>query len=226
MDCMDENNKDLHKPLLEASSTAINHDPSDTSSSQPASTNINAGTSSTRNPNFFSAIFEDIERGENEEQVFHNALRSIAPTLPQPNDFYTGTLYPANTTTNLQFWVAHNIPPEELYRSGVQLDEYVRNRQAAAQRRQQQEMNRKCCGCLGQTCCCMLGLGAAAGCITCLVYTVRFINSCDSAFYNPECYYDYDESPPSYSQSQSYSQNYTLVAEVAKALVNKTTKME
>ena len=185
-----------------------------------------ASSSSGASGNVYTALLDDMEKGVSEKEAFIKMMRSIAPGLPQPNDFYTGSLYPASTVTNFQFWAAHNIPPEELYRSGVQLDEYVRNRQAAAQRLQERAEARARDERCVQTWSWVGGLAAAAGCITGLVYCIRWIDSCDNA-YNSDCW-DYGATRPplqSYSQSYSHSQNYTYVTQVVTALVNKS-KME
>lgn len=91
-----------------------------------------------------------------------------------------------------------------------------------------------CANCCSQTSCCVCAAVALAGCITGCVYFVRWTKSCDSGFYNPDCY-DYDTSSQSYSQSYSHSQNYTsnshsqsytYMTQLVTALVNESKKMK
>jgi hypothetical protein len=231
--CMDKNNKTQLQPLLlgESSTSAamnngsINADPDE---QLHASTCAGTSSSSGASGNFYIDLLDAMEKGADQKEAFAKTMRSIAPGLPQPNDVYTGALYPANTVTNFQFWNAYNIPPDEIYRSGVQLDEYVANRQAQANAR-------ACNRCCGQTCGWVSAAAVAAGCITGIVYLHRWLKSCDNEnVYNPDCNYNLPTPPlPPYSQSysqnytsqsQSYSQNYTL--QVITALVNESKKMK
>lgn len=182
--CMDD---DRLKPLL-AGASAMNINNTDALKAEHQDGSV--GTSSNSRPNVYTALLDDMERGVDETQAMTKFIRSIVPGLPQPNDFYTGTLYPAGSTTNVQFWVAHNIPANEIYRSGAQLDEYVRNRQARAQSRQEQENARACGECIGQTCCWVCGAGVVAGLVTGLVYLNRWADSCDGNPYQTKCFPD------------------------------------
>lgn len=210
--CMDEKNKDLCKPLLDPSSTAINHEPSDTSSSQSASANINPGPSSNTSSHPYLTMFDDIERGVDEKEVIAKTMRAVVARLPQPTDYYTGGLYPANSTTYIQFWQAYQIPERETYRSSAQLDEYVRNRQQQAAWRRQQEAERRCGECCSECChttaWCLCGAATIAGVVTGMVYLFRWEPSCDQNPYQSKCY-DY---------SDSSADNSTFVTDLIKKM--------
>lgn len=157
---------------------------------------------------------------------------------PSANDFYNGALYPPGTTTYGQFWKVHNIPEKKRFRSGPQLDEYLKEREqkwADEQRElvheQRVECLFECAKCCGRTCddycCCVCTAGVLAGAITGLVYLSQYTGSCAYDPLQTKCLPDYfpgngtlpiDDS----SDYSNYTNTYSASMSASMSMINAT----